>query len=86
MIPKVVPASCGVSPVEGADVTRMLREMRVFLVAKFGFGEVNLAGEDHINRTTEPLVRFLTWLERTPEAQSALRLALQRLADTPPLR
>ena len=49
-------------------------------MADFAFGDVKLVGEGDINRTTEPLVRFLVWLERTPEAQAALRLAFQRLA------
>jgi hypothetical protein len=79
MIRKVSSASCGVSPVEGSDVVEMLLEMRGRLIADFAFGDVKLAGEGHINRTTEPLVRFLVWLERTPEAQAALRLACQRL-------
>jgi hypothetical protein len=53
------------------------------LVANSGFGQVKMAGEAQINRTTEPVVRFLLWLKRTPEAQAALRLALQRLRDKP---
>jgi hypothetical protein len=49
------------------------------LVTDFAFDHVQLAGEAPINRTTEPVVRFLLWLERTPEAQDALRSAFQRL-------
>jgi hypothetical protein len=80
MIQKVSPAVCGDSHVEGSEVVELLREMKDHLVADFGFGRVQLAGEAPINRTTEPVVRFLLWLERTPEARAALRLAFQRLA------
>jgi len=31
------------------------------------------------------VVRFLVWLERTPEAQLALRLAFHRLTGKPPV-
>jgi hypothetical protein len=53
------------------------------LVANSGFGQVKMAGEAQINRTTEPVVRFLLWLKGTPEAEAALRLALQRLRGNP---
>jgi hypothetical protein len=65
------------------DVVGLLQEMIDRLVTDFAFDHVQLAGKDHINRTTEPVVRFLLWLERTPEAQDALRLAFQRLAARP---
>ena len=80
MIPQIVPAMRGVSRVEEVDVVGMLQEMRDHLVEDFAFEHVQLAGEGHINRTTEPVGRFLVWLERTPEAQVALRLAFRRLA------
>jgi hypothetical protein len=70
----------GVAPSQGSDVVALLEEMRDHLVADFGFGQVKMVGEAHFNRTTEPVDRFLLWLERTPEAQASLRLAFQRLA------
>jgi hypothetical protein len=82
---QIAPASRGVSRVEQLDVVRLLQEMMDRLVEDFGFEHVRLAGEGHINRTTEPVVRFLVWLERTPEAQVALRLAFQRLTGKPHL-
>jgi hypothetical protein len=83
MTKKISPASRGISPVEGSDVTGLLEEMIDLLVANSGFDHVKMAGEAPINRTTEPVVRFLLWLKRTPEAQAALRLALKRLRDKP---
>ncbi|HEY7310946.1 MAG TPA: hypothetical protein VH643_16400 [Gemmataceae bacterium] len=61
----------------------LLNEMIDRLVADFEFNQVQLAGEAHINRTTEPVLRFLIWLERTPEAQVALRSAFGRLGAMP---
>ena len=75
----IPPASRGVSRVEELEVVGLLQEMIDRLVADFGFEHVKMAGEAHLNRTTEPVARFLLWLERTPEAQVALRFALQRL-------
>ena len=83
MIQKIVPALRGVSRVEEVDVVGMLQEMKDHLVEDFEFEHVQLAGEGHINRTTEPVGRFLVWLERTPEAQDALRSAFRRLAARP---
>jgi hypothetical protein len=83
MVSKTSPASRGISLVEGSDVAGVLQEMIGRLVVDFGFGDVKLAGEAHLNRTTEPVARFLLWLEGTPEAQAALRLAIQRLAAQP---
>jgi hypothetical protein len=80
MIQKIVPALRGIPCAEEVDVVGMLQEMMDHLVGDFAFEHVQLAGEGHINRTTEPVVRFLVWLERTPEAQVALRLAFRRLA------
>ena len=82
---QIAPASRGVSRVEELEVVGLLQETIDRLVADFGFEQVRLAGEAHLNRTTEPMVRFLLWLERTPEAQVALRLALQRLVGKPHL-
>jgi len=62
---QVAPASRGVSRVEKLEVVGLLQEMRDRLVADFGFERVQMAGEAHLNRTTEPVVRFLVWLERT---------------------
>jgi len=78
-----VPPLGRVSRVEGLDVVGLLQEMIDRLVADFAFAPVPLEGKAHINRTTEPVVRFLLWLERTPEAQDALRSAFQRLAARP---
>ena len=78
-------AARGVSRVEELDVVGLLHEMRDRLVADFAFEHVRLAGEGHLNRTTEPVVRFLVWLESMPEAQVALRLAFQRLSGKPHL-
>jgi hypothetical protein len=86
MIQKLSPAVRGDSHVEGADVLGLLQEMIGHLVADFGFGHVKMTGEAPINRTTEPVVRFLLWVHRTPEAQAALRSAFQRLAGNPTLR
>ena len=83
MDPHRDPPSRRVSRVEGLDVVGLLQEMIDRLIADFGFERVSLAGNDHLNRTTEPVVRFLLWLERTPEAQDALRLAFRRLAARP---
>ena len=85
MIQPIVPAWRGVSRVEELDVVGLLQEMLDRLVADFAFEHVPLAGKAHLNRTTEPVVRFLLWLKGTPEAQAALRLALQRLRGQPHL-
>jgi hypothetical protein len=82
---KISPPVRGVSHVEGADMVGLLREMLARLVADFDFEQVKLAGEAHLNRTTEPVVRFLLWLEKTPEARTSSRLALKRLAGKPHL-
>jgi hypothetical protein len=83
MRPKIIPVSRRGLPVERSDVVEMLQEMKDRLVADFGFATAHLAGEAHLNRTTEPLVRFLLWLESTPEAQTALQLAFQRRGAKP---
>ena len=85
MIQNSSPVLRGVSHVEGAEVVGLLHEMIDRLVADFGFEQVKLAGGAPTNHTTEPVVRFLVWLERTPEAQVALRLAFQRLTGKPHL-
>jgi hypothetical protein len=83
MIQPIVPAGRGVSRVEELEVVGLLQEMLDRLVADFAFEHVSLAGKAHLNRTTEPVLRFLVWLERTPEAQVALRSAFRRLAARP---
>jgi hypothetical protein len=83
MIQQISPAWRGVSRVEELDVVGLLNEMIDLLAADFAFKPVQLAGRAHLNRTTEPVVRFLIWLERTPEAQDALRSAFRRLAARP---
>jgi hypothetical protein len=85
MIQKVYSASRSVAHVAGSDVVGLLQEMMDRLVEDFAFGPVKMAGEAPINRTTEPVVRFLLWLENTPEAQAALRFALQRQVGKPHL-
>jgi hypothetical protein len=83
---KNAPAWRGISRVAELEVMGLLQEMMDRLVADFGFERVKMAGEAHVNRTTEPVVRFLVWLERTPEAQVAMRSAFQRLTEKPSLR
>jgi hypothetical protein len=85
MTQKISPTVRSLSRVEELEEVRLLQEMLDRLVADFGFEPVKLAGEAHLNRTTEPVVRFLLWLESTPEAQTSLRLALQRVAGKPHL-
>ena len=80
MIQQIASVLRGVSRVEELDVVELLNEMMDRLIADFEFDHVPLAGNAHINRTTEPVLRFLVWLEQTPEAQDALRLAFRRLA------
>ncbi len=82
MIQKISPPLHGVPHVEGPDMAGLMQEMIEHLV-NFGFEHVKMTGEAHINRTTEPVVRFLLWLQRTPEAEAALRLAFLRLAGKP---
>ena len=80
---QIAPATRGVSCVEELGMVGLLQEMRDRLVADFGFERVKLAGEAHLNWTTEPVARFLVWLERTPEALVALRSAFERLTGKP---
>ena len=82
---QIAPPSRGVSRVEKLEVEGLRQEMIDHLVTDFGFAHVKMAGEAHLNWTTEPVVRFLVWLERTPEAQVALRSAFQRLTGKPHL-
>ena len=79
MSQQLVPAWRGVSRVEELDAVGLLHEMIDRLIRDFEFDHVKLEGKAHLNRTTEPVVRFLVWLERTPEAQVALRSAFRRL-------
>jgi hypothetical protein len=77
---QISPARRGISRDEELDVVELLNEMIERLAADFAFEHVQLAGRAHLNRTTEPVLRFLIWLERTPEAQDVLRVALRRRA------
>jgi hypothetical protein len=63
----------------------LLQEMIDRLLADFGFAHVKRAGEAHLDRTFEHVVRFLVWSERTPEAPVALQLAFQRVTSKRPL-
>ena len=49
----IAPASRGVSRVEKSEVVELLQEMIDRLIADFGFAHVQMAGEAHLNRTTE---------------------------------
>jgi len=52
----------------------MLHDLGSKLIFEHGFSPANLQGcSNHVNRTTEPLVRFLVWLQHTPEAVAVLR-------------
>jgi len=52
----------------------MLHDLGSKLIFEHGFSPANLHGcSNHVNRTTEPLVRFLVWLQHTPEAVAVLR-------------
>jgi hypothetical protein len=52
----------------------MLHDLGEKLIQEHGFSPAALQGcSNHVNRTTEPLVRFLVWLHHTPEANSVLR-------------
>jgi hypothetical protein len=56
------------------NLSRMLHELGNKLIQTHGFTATVLEGcSNHVNRTTEPLVRFLVWLHNTPEASSVLR-------------
>jgi hypothetical protein len=68
---RIAPASRSISGVAELEVVGLLQERIDRLIADFGFEHVKMAGEALVNRTTEPVVRFLLWLERAPEAQAA---------------
>jgi hypothetical protein len=56
------------------DLRQMLADLGNRLVHEYGFRAADLQGcSTHLNRTTEPLVRFLVWLQHTPEACYLLR-------------
>jgi hypothetical protein len=83
---KITAASRGVSHFEELELMGLLQEMIDRLGADFDFERAKIAAEAHVNRTTEPVVHFLVWLERTPEAHVASRSAFQRLTNAPSLR
>jgi len=56
------------------DLWEVLSDLGSRLVQKHGFSVADLQGcSTYVNRTTEPLVRFLVWLQHTPEAGDVLR-------------
>jgi len=56
------------------DLREMLAELGNKLLERHGFSSADLQGcSSYVNRTTEPLVRFLIWLQHTPEAGAVLR-------------
>jgi hypothetical protein len=60
------PAAC--------DLRKVLTELGDRLVQEHGFQPANLYGcSALLNHTLEPLVRFLVWLEHTPEAAFVLQ-------------
>jgi hypothetical protein len=67
------------------EVVGLLHERIDRLIADLGFAHVKRVDEAHLNWTTESMVRFLVWLERTPQAPVPLRLAFQRLKGKPHL-
>jgi hypothetical protein len=59
MIQQISAALRGLSRVEELDLVGLLNEMIDRLAADFEFEHVQLAGRAHLNRTTEPVLRFL---------------------------
>jgi hypothetical protein len=56
------------------DLWGMLHDLGNRLIQTHGYSPPNLLGcSNHLNRTTEPLVHFLIWLQHTPEAVAVLR-------------
>ena len=52
----------------------LLHDLGNKLIQTHGYAPAHLQGcSNQVNRTTEPLVRFLVWLHHTPEANSVLR-------------
>jgi hypothetical protein len=52
---------------------RALTELGNRLVDDHKFQRSNLVGTTHENRTTEPIIKFLIWLNETPEAKLILK-------------
>jgi hypothetical protein len=52
---------------------RALTELGNRLVDEHSFKRSNLVGTHHENRTTEPVLKFLIWLNETPEAKHILK-------------
>ena len=56
-----------------ADLRQLLAELGTRLVQDHGFRPASLIGTSVQDRSAEPLVRFLIWLDQTPEALNVLR-------------
>jgi hypothetical protein len=55
------------------DLGKLLAELGSKLIREHGFSPAQLQGcSTYVNRTTEPLVRFLVWLQHTPEVGTVL--------------
>jgi hypothetical protein len=80
-LPRSVPGQTRTPPFNGEQAGHspmnlwgMLADLGNELIQKHGFSPADLQGcSTYVNRTTEPLVRFLVWLQHTPEAASVLR-------------
>jgi hypothetical protein len=56
------------------DLRQLLADLGDRLMQEHGFSPAELHGcSTYVNRTTEPLVRFLVWLQHTPEVGEVLR-------------
>ena len=56
-----------------SDLREVLGDLGNRLLREHGFPPAHLQGcSAYVNRTTEPLVRFLIWLQHTPEAGAIL--------------
>jgi hypothetical protein len=65
---------CGEGERLPVDLRRLLDHLGNALIENYGFSPAELhGGSSYLNRTTEPLVRFLVWLQHTPEAGAILR-------------
>lgn len=54
------------------DLRRTLLQLGEDLVHKHGFTASCMQGSKTENHSTEPVLRFLVWLDSTPEAREAL--------------
>jgi len=68
------PAANGIETKPAFNLRGILAELGHRLVEEHGFQPANLHGcSALLNHTLEPLVRFLVWLEHTPEANFVLQ-------------